>query len=103
MPFLAEAPTLREFADTIGPDYGNPRGPEAVAYALARIGETRRAIETIEDYLPKLAAWPPWQQQMAEEGRAFRHLLLYEPALAAAKLEAWENETIRNLGLERFR
>lgn len=31
MPYLAEAPTLREFADTIGPDYGNPRGPEAVA------------------------------------------------------------------------
>ena len=103
LPFLQLAPTLLDFAAHPDIYSRNPHGPKAAAYSLARVGETRRAIAMIEDYLPKLDLTSIWQNQIAEDSRALRHLLIYEPELAAAKLEEWENETVRNLDLKRFR
>ena len=98
MPFLSTAPTLKDLVPALRP-YRGCHARKSAAYALARIGENQEAIAMIEDYLPTLDLTSHWQKKIADDSRALRHLLLYEPALAAAKLEGWETETIRNLGL----
>lgn len=103
MPFFSSAPSLSRFPEVARKYFGNPHGPKEAAFALARVGEIRQAVDMIEDYLPRLDLSSHWQREIEEDSRALRHLLLYEPALAAAKLKEWEDTTIRNLGLERFR
>jgi hypothetical protein len=39
---------------------------------------------------------------MAERARALKARLLVNPASAQQQLEAWESETAKNLGLEKF-
>ena len=102
MPFLDTAPTLRDLVLALQPFKGC-HARKSQAYALARIGENREAIAMIEAYLPGLDLTSHWQKEVADQSCALRHLLLYEPALAATKLEEWEAETIHNLGLAPFR
>ena len=102
MPFLETASTPRDLALALQ-RFKGCQSQMFQAYALARIGENREAITMIEAYLPAFDPTSHWQKDLADQSRALRHLLLYEPALAATKLEEWETETIHNLGLARFR
>lgn len=103
IPFLDRVSTLESLIVAMHHYPTSPHAWQASAYSLARIGETRRAVEAIERYIPELRMSSHWQTDIAKEFRALRHLLIYEPDLAATKLEEWETETIHNLGLGRFR
>jgi len=76
---------------------------QAVAYALARAGELEEAIAELDTLLAMLDVKVPWQLEMAERANALKLQLLSDVAGAQKQLEAWEAESIRNLGLEKFR
>jgi len=81
----------------------NPNVQQAIAYALARAGDVDKAVAALGELTQSLDAKVPWQLEMAERASAFKAQLLGNTASAQNQLEVWEAESIRNLGLERFR
>lgn len=102
LPYLAQCASLLDFADLVG-DSRNPHGPKNSAFALARVGEHERAIATIDALLPRLNLDVAWEQGIADETTALRHMLVTDPSEADRKLKEWESYTIQKLGLEQFR
>lgn len=81
----------------------NPHVQQAIAYALARTGEVDKAVRALDELTPMLNANIPWQLEIAERAQVLKSNLLANPADAQRQLEAWENESVKNLGLEKFR
>jgi hypothetical protein len=81
----------------------NPHVQQAIAYALARAGDASKAVAQLDALLALLDVKIPWQLEMAERANALKSQLLSDAASAQKQLEAWEVESVRNLGLEKFR
>ena len=81
----------------------NGYGHEALAYMLARDGDTGAAIPALDYLLTLLDPTVAWQREMASRVEMLRAKLLADPNEAAEKLATWESESIHNLGLEEFR
>ena len=81
----------------------NPHVQQAIAYALARAGDVNKAVAALDELVRSLDVKVPWQLEMAERANALKPQLLSDAPSAQKQLEAWEAESVRNLGLEKFR
>ncbi len=107
MPFLARVHTPRDVAHAaeslnLSKD---PYVQQAIAYALARARDVEQATAAL-DQLVHLLDTPtkyPWQQEMTGRALALRAKLSSDPVAAERQLDAWEAESVSNLGLEKFR
>jgi hypothetical protein len=81
----------------------NPHVQQAIAYTLARAGDVNKAVAALDELTRSLDVKVPWQLEMAERANAFKSQLLSDAPSAQKQLEAWEAESVRNLGLEKFR
>lgn len=103
VPFLAKGETLEGFIDIARLNAPTARTSESLGYALARVGETGRAIDVFNQLIPTLNLDIAWQRHLADQVHAFSVKLIKHPQGAQEQLAACEEETIRNLGLEEFR
>jgi hypothetical protein len=100
MPPLSPVNSLLEFAEFAG--QFNPKSLptlRAIAYSLARAGEKRRAIDVLDRLAALCDPAVEWQRTLAQEGQGLKEKLLGDPEEARRQLEAWESETVHNLGL----
>lgn len=81
----------------------NPNVQQAIAYALARAGDVSKAVAALDELVRLLDVKVPWQLEMLERANALKSQLLSDVSNAQKQLEAWEVESVRNLGLEKFR
>jgi hypothetical protein len=81
----------------------DPYRHEALAYMLARAGETDAAVSSLDHLLTLLNSAVPWQQEMGSRAQMLKTKLFANPHEAAQQLVAWEVESIHNLGLDEFR
>jgi hypothetical protein len=110
VPFLTSLKTAKDVANALKPltKGSNPHCYEAFAYALAQAGEFRAAVDAIDtllrliDSLKRANPEVTWELEIAERAQSFKAKLVANPLDANAQLAAWESETVRNLGLERF-
>lgn len=82
---------------------GDPYAYQAIAYILAREGNVQPAVAELEDLINSLDPSSDWELAMASRADLLKTKLLKNPEEAKKQLEAWESETIHNLGLEKFR
>lgn len=105
MPFLSPIETPRDVVQAAKslrlPQNANIQ--QAIAYALARAGDVHKAIAELDTLLAMLDSKVPWQLEMTERASALRLQLHTDVPGAQKQLEAWEAESISNLGLEKFR
>jgi len=102
VPFLAKVDSLLAFADMATAFSGNLHTPKAMAFALARAGQDRRAVSVLDELLAQVDPNIAWQQTIAKQANALKTDLLERPVEAHRQLEEWEIETTRKLGLEQF-
>jgi hypothetical protein len=106
VPFLKSLSTPRDVLEAVKSQERNFHDPykyEAIAYLLIRVGEPTAGIGALDDLLSVLDLSIAWQSEMAERASALKSMLVRNPSDAQKQLEAWEAESIRNLGLENFR
>jgi hypothetical protein len=80
------------------------RHSESVAYAFARAGDIPQAIRELDKLIAmgKDDGDEAWRSDHAD-AVSLRSLLLSDPKAAQSQLLACEEQTVRALGLERFR
>ncbi|MBI4604275.1 MAG: hypothetical protein HY721_20135 [Planctomycetes bacterium] len=105
LPFLSrmESPHDLAKAATSLRQAQDPYVQQAIAYALARTGEVNKAVAALEELAHLLDVKVPWQREMTERAYALKSQLLGDASGAQRRLEAWEAESVCNLGLEKFR
>jgi hypothetical protein len=77
------------------------RQQEELAYALARTSDPG-AIEAFDKMLTLFDPAVEWQQEVVARALSFRDELIRSPDAALRQLLAWEQVSLRNLGLEKF-
>lgn len=117
LPFLSRIQTpldMVEAAKSIHPIKGpvaqpanadGPRDPikqQAIAYSLARAADVKQAGDALDQLIGLLREDISWQCEMADRARELKTQLVSDPAAAQGQLDAWEAETVKNLGLEEF-
>ena len=110
VPFLDGLKTARDVANALKPfaERSNPHSHEALAYTLVQAGEIRAAVSAIDTLLGSIEAIKrvnpqlTWELAIAARAQLVRNKLTEDLESATAQLAVWENETIRNLGLENF-
>lgn len=102
VPFLSRTSSLIDFIETAKSFSGNPHTTRAIAFSLARTGNISKAIEILNQLLNQLDLNVAWQRDMADQVKTLRSKLLTDPTEARLQLEAWEAETVQNLGLAEF-
>ncbi len=118
LPFLSRIQTPRDVADAasvVHPIKGpvvqqvitytsaDPIVQQAIAFALARADEIEKGREALAPLIRTLHDEIPWRREMAERALSLQGMLLNDPAAARRQLDAWETQTVKNLGLEQFR
>ena len=105
LPFLARIESPLDVAEVAKLQQvpQNPHVQQAIAYALARGGDVDEAVVALDELLRMVDVGVLWQKEIAERASTFRSQLLDNVASAQKQLEAWEVESARNLGLEKFR
>ena len=83
--------------------YPGPHYLNTLAYALARMGQTKRSLAAFDKLLAELDPAVFWQNDLANEARRFKVLLETDPDQAQRQLDAWTDESRRNLRLEKYR
>jgi hypothetical protein len=105
LPFLSPIDSPQDIANAAialqSPE--NPHIQQAVAFALARTGDAARATRELERLMRALDVRISWQREMAKRAEVLKAKLLADPGEAQRQLEAWETESLSNLGLEKFR
>ena len=81
----------------------DPYVQEAIAYALARAGDVEQAAMALDQLVGLLDVKVPWQCEMADKARALKSQMVSNPSDVQRQLEAWEAESVHNVGLEAFR
>jgi hypothetical protein len=104
VPFLSRVESLLDFVEVARSfSSGNPHTPRAIAFALARAGQSGPAAVVLDKLLNRLDMSVAWQRQIAEQATNLKAKLVASPAEARQQLESWEAETVRNLGLDDVR
>ncbi len=103
MPFLRQIQTPQDLADATN---ASNKWADAVvqkvgAYAYARAGLVEKAIEKF-DRVIELMDNGYWKEEI-ERLRALKSQLLTNPSAVQKQFDKWEVETVKNLGLEKFR
>ena len=81
-----------------GPHYQN-----TLAYALARTGAITESLAAFDNLMPLLDSEVSWQRELADRALGFKNLLETDPEKAQRQLDDWRDESLRNLGLEKYR
>src|SRR5207249_2546270 len=105
IPFLDRIHSPRDVA-TVALSLKKSRDPyvqRAIAYALARSGETGAALIALEELVRVLEGKGRWQTEMANAARDLMVRLRARPEETRQRMVAWEAETARSLDLEKFR
>jgi hypothetical protein len=102
LPFLSKGETLEGFVEIARSGSQTGRTLEGLGYALARAGKPGEALDVFDRLLPMLDLNIAWQRELADQVRALSAKLTGNPAEAQGQLAQWEQETVRNLGLEEF-
>lgn len=102
IPFLSRVDSLLGFVEVAKSFSGKPHTPKAIAFALARAGQNSQAVEVLDQLLSQLDLNVAWQREIADQAKALRAKLVANPVEAQQQLEAWEAETVHNLGLDGF-
>lgn len=76
---------------------------EAIAYMLARQGKREAALDALDGLVKMLDPSIQWELNMASRAHCLKTKLVESPGQAKKQLDAWESETVRNLGLEACR
>jgi hypothetical protein len=104
VPFLSSADSLLGFVEVVNLfSARNLHTPTAKAFALARAGQTSQAVEVLDQFLSQVDLKVAWQREIADQAYALRAELVADPDQAQRQLEAWEIESVHNLGLAGFR
>ena len=105
LPFLSPIESLHDVAQAAASKRvaQNPHYQRVFAYTLARAGDTGKAISALDELIRSIDLQVSWQREMAHEAEALKSMLLTNPDDGQRQLEAWEAESVRNLGLEKFR
>jgi hypothetical protein len=106
VPFLKSLRMPRDVLEAVKSvkrTFKDPYKYEAIAYMLIRTGESTEGICALDELLNLLDPAIQWHREMADRARALRSLLVRDPTDAQRQLQAWETESVRNLGLEGFR
>lgn len=80
---------------------GDPYALQAIAYAWARAGDVERAMEELERLIRLLDVEVPWQLEMIERAETLKAKLA-DPTERQRQFAVWENESVKNLGLQKF-
>ncbi len=117
LPFLSRIHSPRDVADAAsvvhpikGPvvqqvityTSGDPIVQQAIAFALARSGSLDAAKSALNRFIDLAGARGFWSDEI-DRARALKSRIINDPAAAQRQLDAWETETIHNLGLDGFR
>jgi tetratricopeptide (TPR) repeat protein len=97
-PFLDSVASLDEFVERIEPISANPRNLEARGYALARLGRSDEAIETLRSLL-QINPTYQWEIDLAREASSLLTALEHDPNRAKEITLNIEQQTRRNLKL----
>jgi len=83
---------------------GDPYVQQAIAYAFARDGDAQQAATALTQLVRTLDLKEqyPWQREMQRRAEVLKAELQDNPLVARQRLESWEVETTKRLGLERF-
>jgi hypothetical protein len=103
VPFFSRVQSIRDVQE-IAKSHPNPKDPhvqQAIAYAAARSGDVARANEELNRLVRSLDLKIPWQREMTQRAETLK-VKLGNSDDAQRQLEAWERETLKNLGLEKF-
>jgi tetratricopeptide (TPR) repeat protein len=103
LPFLSRGSTLEGFIEIAETGAQIGRNLEGLGYALARVGRTEQAVAVLNQLISTSNPSIVWQRELADQARNLRAKLLQDPEGAQECLANWEDETVRNLGLEEFR
>jgi hypothetical protein len=104
LPFLSRAKDLAGFAELAASfSSRNPHTATAIGFALARASRSNQAVEVLGQLQTQLDLSVEWQRAIGDLSKHLRAKLITDPEGAQQQLEAWEGETVRNLGLEEFR
>ena len=108
VPFLSGLDTPKDVAETMkrlkGESSKDLYVHEAIAYMLALAGESAAAVGWLDRLLSlPTAELGPWVRDIETRARLIRAKLVENPAKALDQLALWEMESVRNLGLEKFR
>jgi hypothetical protein len=85
------------------PNPTDPHVQESIAYMQIRSGDIKQANVSLDQLVSVLRGDVPWQREMADRAKSLKSQLLTDPTAAQRQLDAWEAETVKNLGLEEFR
>lgn len=101
LPFLSGINAPKDLAEAAGKfqAVNDPYVQQAIAYAWARDGDIKRAVDQLDKLKNLLDIKVPWQRVMSDRAEELKAKLLDEPAKAKVQLETWEAETIKCLGL----
>ena len=110
IPFFNAVSTLQGVVEFIRPmvvpgvgGYINPHCQEALAYTLVKLNDVSGALAMLEQIQKTLSkSTIPWELAMKARAQLIEEKLLPKPEVALAQLEAWKDETISKLGLEKY-
>lgn len=102
VPFLSRVESLLDFVEIAKSPPSNQRSLEAIAFALARAGQIIQAVEVFDQLLNQVDLNVGWQRDLGDQAKALRDKLVANPIEAQQQLEAWEAETVHNLGFDDF-
>jgi hypothetical protein len=104
LPFLSAIQTPRDVAEAAESleRSADPIVSQAIAYARARAGDIQRATTDLDRFIQLVATNGYWQEEI-KRAESLKAMLCGNPAEAQRQLEAWENQTAKSLGLEKFR
>lgn len=104
--FLRELRTPQDVARALEPltkpnniGYVNPHCYEALAYTLAKAGDTASALNVIEILSKCANPSVGWEAEISSRASLIGTALREDPDAAYAQLAAWTAENIKNLGL----
>lgn len=104
LPFLSRCSSLSDFLEMAKADSSrNPHTTNEIAFTLVMMDRFQQAIETFDILLQQVDRKVQWEADLGERASKLKALLSSNPVLAQEQLKRWEEETVRNLGLEDFR
>jgi hypothetical protein len=106
LPFLSRIKLPQDVAGAAAAleKFGDPYVQQAIAYAVARGGDSRRATGALTHFLGTLKANSeyPWQREMRQRAEDLKSEFRDNPSLACQRFDSWQIETTKLLGLEEF-
>lgn len=105
LPFLSSIESAEDIAQVAATfqKAETPYVQQTIAYAWAQAGHVKRATEELTELVRLLDENIAWQVAMAERAERLKAKLVTDPAEAQRQLRDWEIESVKNLGLEKFR